>query len=182
MRDYVFMLLILLLPLLPAFILFRFLPGSADVEGPFKGLTIKLGGAFAGYIVAVLLSWQVAKSLLAPTWSDNWTVVAQVKLDGSPTGGPNVSDSLVLVHPPTPDLDSEGRLQMMVAIPRVHSGAIDIPRLIVACEGYETANVPLDPDSMHLGAYGGKDYQVAFNSKKHQIIVRQPIVLVKAAH
>lgn len=180
MRDYMFMLLILLIPLIPAFVLFRFLPESrADVEGPLKGLTIKLGGAFGGYVVGVLLSWQIANFLLAPTWSDNWTVVAKVVFDEPPVGGSHISDSLVLMHPPTPDLDSEGNLQMMVAIPRVHTGAVDIPRLIVACEGYETANVPLDSDSKHLGAYGARDYQVTFDSRKHQIIVRQPIVLAR---
>lgn len=54
--DFEYMLLVLLLPLIPAFVLFRFLPSAANVEGPFKGLTIKLGGAFAGYFVTVLLS------------------------------------------------------------------------------------------------------------------------------
>jgi hypothetical protein len=83
--DYVYMLLILLIPIIPAFILFRFLPSSANVKGPLKGLDIKLGGAFGGYIVAVILSWRVALSLLTPTWSDNWNVVAHVKFAGRST-------------------------------------------------------------------------------------------------
>jgi hypothetical protein len=72
-----------LLPLIPAYILFRFLPGTGKVEspggtegkdkdenkdkvdetnmvkGPLKGLGIKFTGAFAGYLVLFLLSKEV---------------------------------------------------------------------------------------------------------------------------
>ncbi|MFI5102019.1 MAG: hypothetical protein ACHP9V_01470 [Terriglobales bacterium] len=178
--DFGYMLLILLLPLIPSFLLFRFLPGSADVEGPFKGFTIKLGGAFAGYIVTVLLSWQVAESLLAPTWSDNWNVVGQITFDSAPGNHPSPTQALVLVKPPTADIDSSGSLQMMVPIPRVHQGATDIQRLVIAVDGYETVDVPLDPDNKHLGAFGGENYQVTFDKNLHRISIGKPIVLTKA--
>src|SRR5262245_53642346 len=44
-----------LLPLVPAYILFKTLPTDATVEGPWKGLKIKLGGGFGGYFLLVLL-------------------------------------------------------------------------------------------------------------------------------
>ena len=43
-----------LLPLLPAWILFRKLPSTAKVDGPWQGMKVKLGGAFAGYFVVLL--------------------------------------------------------------------------------------------------------------------------------
>ncbi len=47
---------ILLLPVIPAYILYKFLPASdTDVSGPYKGLSIKLKGAFAGYFLLVLV-------------------------------------------------------------------------------------------------------------------------------
>lgn len=47
---------ILLLPIIPAYILYKFLPASdTDVSGPYKGLSIKLKGAFAGYFLLVLV-------------------------------------------------------------------------------------------------------------------------------
>jgi hypothetical protein len=177
--DFQYMLLVLLLPLIPAFVLFRFLPSSANVEGPFKGLTIKLGGAFAGYFVTVLLSWQVAKSLIEPMWSQNWNVVGQIAFDGAPPNHPTPTQAVVLVKPPTAEIEDSGALQMMVPIPMVHDGAIDIQRLVVAVEGYETVNVPLDPDNKHLGAYGGQDYQVTFDEKSHRILIGKPIVLTQ---
>jgi len=46
---------IVLLPIVPAFLLFKFLPSRADASGPLQGLEIKLGGAFAGYFILVVL-------------------------------------------------------------------------------------------------------------------------------
>lgn len=47
---------ILLLPLFPAFIIYKFLPESdTQVEGPYKKLNLKLKGAFAGYFLLVLI-------------------------------------------------------------------------------------------------------------------------------
>lgn len=52
----VYLLAILLLPLIPAFILYKTLPAETNVKGPFKGLTINLSGAFAGYFLLVLIA------------------------------------------------------------------------------------------------------------------------------
>ncbi|MEO6328549.1 MAG: hypothetical protein ABIO55_06445 [Ginsengibacter sp.] len=47
---------ILLLPLIPAFLLYKFLPSKTSVSSPFKGLNLKLTGAFGGYFLLVLTS------------------------------------------------------------------------------------------------------------------------------
>jgi hypothetical protein len=41
---------IVLLPLIPAFLLFKLLPSRAVVKGPLAGLDVSLGGAFGGYV------------------------------------------------------------------------------------------------------------------------------------
>lgn len=47
---------ILILPIIPAYILYKFLPASdTDVSGPYKGLNVKLKGAFAGYFLLVIV-------------------------------------------------------------------------------------------------------------------------------
>lgn len=50
---------ILLVPLIPAYIIYKFLPvgkvEDTDVSGPVKGLNLKLKGAFAGYFLLVLV-------------------------------------------------------------------------------------------------------------------------------
>lgn len=47
---------ILLIPLLPAYIIYSFLPSKTAVTGPFKGLHINLTGAFGGYFLLVIIS------------------------------------------------------------------------------------------------------------------------------
>jgi hypothetical protein len=48
----------IILPILPAFILYKFLPkNKVLVKGPFKGLTVDMAGAFAGYFLLFLTSY-----------------------------------------------------------------------------------------------------------------------------
>jgi len=55
---------VLLLPLVPAFLLYKFLPSKTSVAGPFKGLNLKLTGAFGGYFLLVLTAIGVFFPLL----------------------------------------------------------------------------------------------------------------------
>jgi hypothetical protein len=55
---------VLLLPLIPAFLLYKFLPSRTSVSGPFKGLNLKLTGAFGGYFLLVITSIGVFFPLL----------------------------------------------------------------------------------------------------------------------
>ena len=49
--------LFIIIPVIPAFYLFKLLPSTGSVSGLLKGLQIKLGGAFAGYFALLLLSF-----------------------------------------------------------------------------------------------------------------------------
>ena len=55
---------VLLLPLIPAFLLYKFLPSKTSVSGPFKGLNLKLTGAFGGYFLLVVTAIGVFFPLL----------------------------------------------------------------------------------------------------------------------
>jgi hypothetical protein len=48
---------VLLIPLIPAFLIFKLLPGSSvTASGPLQGLTVNMSGAFAGYVVLLLIA------------------------------------------------------------------------------------------------------------------------------
>src|SRR5271167_2496018 len=48
---------LIIIPLVPAYVLFKALPSSADVSGPLQGLALKLSGAFAGYFALMVLTF-----------------------------------------------------------------------------------------------------------------------------
>lgn len=50
MNELLVLTAIVMLPLIPAFLLFKLLPSRAVVKGPLAGLNVSLGGAFGGYV------------------------------------------------------------------------------------------------------------------------------------
>ena len=68
MADNFYMLLafILLIPIIPAYIIYKFLPeSSTDVSGPYTGLSLKLKGAFAGYFLLVIVGVGLQYALMS---------------------------------------------------------------------------------------------------------------------
>src|SRR5262249_18331 len=47
-----------LLPLVPAYVLFKALRSHARGSGPVKGLTVQLGGPFAAYFIVFFILWK----------------------------------------------------------------------------------------------------------------------------
>ena len=74
-----------LLPLVPAYLLFKALPSTAIVTGPFQGLKLKLGGAFAGYFILAVLVFYSHKIWAPPPQYQVWEVDGTVTdEDGAP--------------------------------------------------------------------------------------------------
>ncbi len=67
----------LILPLIPAFLLYKFLPSKTNVTGPFKGLNLKLTGAFGGYFLLVIVAVAVFFPLLK---NDQMKIIDDQKL------------------------------------------------------------------------------------------------------
>lgn len=60
MAQIVGLCLVLLLPVLPAILIFLVIPGSrAEGQGPFQGLKVKVGGGFGAYLITALLAFWV---------------------------------------------------------------------------------------------------------------------------
>jgi hypothetical protein len=78
-----------LLPLYPALIIFRKFPDKTHVSGPFKGLTLNLTGAFAGYFIlfisCIAFTPFIFKAITQAEKleNDKWTVNAFVQFKKS---------------------------------------------------------------------------------------------------
>ncbi|HEX5654578.1 MAG TPA: hypothetical protein VFX58_15985 [Chitinophagaceae bacterium] len=80
MTEFIYLLAWFILPLIPAFLLFKFLPSVGNLEGPFKGMQLKFGGAFAGYLVLFVVSKGVTESWMkkADTTEEVWTIKGDI--------------------------------------------------------------------------------------------------------
>jgi hypothetical protein len=140
---------ILLLPLVPAFLLFKLLPSTAVVDGPLQGLRIDLSGAFAAYfalVVLVLSTHSVWNPPPVPPASQVWTVSGRVT-DNEGNAIPNLNTGdFALQNPSLVTMDTAGNFKVTVPITFISGGAPAYPSLCVSIPSSYTSNcIPLDP-------------------------------------
>jgi hypothetical protein len=169
-----FMALAVVLPLLPAFILFKFLPSTGDVSGPLKGLNVKFGGAFGAYLVVFL-------ALLAIRPQDlkhyhTWKVVGHIELaqakDEEP---PNIHDVVVRVVPPHLAVMNGGTFAFDIPVLEDDQGNLDFPDLQLDLRSYQGITVPLSKRKDK--PYGSIDVKPAYDEKAKTITIQAPITL-----
>jgi hypothetical protein len=165
--ELVFMTALVILPLIPAVVLFWALPSKGQVSGPFKGLNVKFSGAFAGYMILFGCLLQIR-----PTDFDHshvWQVKGRVafKRPHAETK-PNTNDIRVRVTPPDlvvhGDGSGGGSFRFDVPIPE-KNGEPDFPRLSLDLAGYEPLSVSLAPDQPG----DGSDVEASYDPSKRHI-------------
>jgi hypothetical protein len=166
---------IILLPAIPAFVLFKALPSEADVEGPWKGLKIKLGGAFAGYFAVVVVILSTHNVWDPPTPFQTWQVSGNITdSQGNPIEGPFTSDDILLT-PPSIQPTGGGYFNVTFSTVPGPTGAASFPKLYISYPGYETVPVDLDPaDAKANSQVQGNQVQVnqaQVNQDQHTITV-----------
>lgn len=141
----------LLLPLIPAFVLYRTLPSKATVKGPFKGLTINLSGAFAGYFLLVGMSatmiYQSSKA--PPQVFEVWRVVGSVGYAPTTPQFGNLrraTDGIdVSILPPAFRVGTDGSFSLDVVVrPGYIETARDFPSLVFRRAGFKEVIVDLN--------------------------------------
>jgi hypothetical protein len=133
MQNLLVITVAILLPLIPAYLLFRLLPSEGSVEGPWHGLKIKLGGAFAAYFLLVVTV--LAFSRMLPQY-EVWTVQGEIRLaDGEQFHPQMVSFS---VDPPGSTPKPNGFFSLELLAKPNNAGDPELPWLIVDHPGYKS--------------------------------------------
>jgi len=164
----------ILLPVVPALLLYKLLPSTADVSGPFHGMQIKLSGAFAGYflLVLVILFWPRPKAAY-----EVWTVKGQIQ-DQNGTVLPQDKVNLNIQPRSIDYIQDEGTFEMDILVKRGQSGQAKFPTLLVEwqpAQPFGNAPVHLDPSNQLFG----KKYKLKIDDKLREITITEPIVLEK---
>ncbi len=177
----------ILTPVAPAYAMFKWLPSDASATGPFKGLKWKLGGAFAGYFMIVLISWQFVSKLedealaqqkaLADAaqaqLGEPWTISGQIrKADGSVP-----FEAKFLTQPPIGEIRDNGSFSVEVLLPRRKPGDEHPPDLLIKCDGFDTVGISLPWDEESKLNLPPAKYAATRNPEKRTIKVAPAIVM-----
>jgi hypothetical protein len=158
---------LVLLPMIPAFLLFKLLPSRAVVRGPLAGLNVALGGAFAGYVaLTVFVATFYAQSLKPPTNTYRiWTVRGQLQFP--PGERPQIGWDL---GPPLLTLDKGNGFYLAIPL----ADGAEMPDLVLEAPGYAPKSIRLKKE---IGL--GVDYGPGIDEKQARISLGKPIVFEK---
>jgi hypothetical protein len=141
---------VILLPVIPAYFLFKALPASADVSGPFQGLQFKLGGAFAGYFllfVFIIFKLSVIMPPPPPPSAQVWEVSGHVT-DANGDRILRLDPTDVTVSPPYVVWDNDGGFTIRVTTNSTPVGGTEYPKLNVGHSNFQPVTIPLDPQKL----------------------------------
>jgi hypothetical protein len=145
----VFFVATFLVPLVPAYIIYRVLPPSTvEVKGPFQGVEVKAAGSFAGYFVLLLASILVLKFVATPSPPQHevWSVKGKISVGGSKNLKIE-SKTIIEPAPRNEEIDSAGNFIIpVVARPGHVKGERKFPKLTFAYPNHEIFTLILNEE------------------------------------
>ena len=195
LSDLTYLVVVVLVPVIPAFLLYKYLPeGKTTVGGPFRGLDIKLSGAFAGYFLVLLMATSMLVFLIkqrpAPPVPQRQYEVYTVrgKIDLQKTGDQpprfdyrQLSFSLV---PSQQQVFSDGTFTVEIPVKRNQTGQLDFPTLTVEYADPGNSSKPYEAGTIHLAQdypYE-QDFKVIHDPDTRTIDVKPDIPLARRSY
>ena len=179
---------ILLVPIIPAAILFAFLPkgrSTGSVHGKLEGFHFKFGGAFAGYIFVLVFA---TRFLLPGVWdfvasNQTWDVIGYIDKN-DPKFNPKMVH--LIVDPPGAPVDLSGKFIISFKPPTGKLEDLPCIQVEVPAEdgyGHVTANLLRQGDAIPVGQSAfqalTKTIPVVIDFKRRRIYLTAPISLDK---
>jgi hypothetical protein len=168
----------ILIPIIPAYLLYRLLPARASVGGPFKGLNIQLSGAFAGYFLLVLVVFGFVYTRPTPKVNPADVYKYEVyRVSGRVNTGKTKDSQLLTLSlaPPERTVKPNGSFEFEIPVKPGQSGEATFPSLIVEHPDYETETI----DLTELNSSPEAKYHLDIDKAARSIKIREPIVLIK---
>jgi hypothetical protein len=177
MSDLVFITFTILLPITPAYILYKALPARTTVTGPFKGLNIQLSGAFGGYFLLVLTIFGFIITRPQPTDAryEVWEVKGKINWDqgGAPIDPQRMQLSLV---PANQKMLGDGYFIIQVAPEVIGPSRLKFPTLVIEHPDFQTVSIDLNDTQAR---FGQQVKNVSMDNGAKEIAVKDTIDLKK---
>jgi hypothetical protein len=172
-----------LLPLIPAYILYKMLPAKANVRGPFKGLNIQLTGAFGGYFLLVLVVFAFVYSRpprpvvvncppADPYKYEVYKVEGRINVEQQK----DIGSITLSLQPPERSVLPNGAFEFDIPVKPGQTGEATFPSLVIGHPEYETETLDLRENPP---ATFGQQYQIAYDKAARKIVVKDPVILKK---
>lgn len=142
MIDLIYLSCTILLPVIPAYLLFQALDSAGDVAGPLFGMKVRLGGAFAGYFSVLILIF-VMYHVWHPPYHV-WRVHGQVT-DEKGTPIKTLHETDISLMPPCFHTYKDGGFDIALA-----TTSKDYPTLEVGHEAFDSVTIVIDPNSKNV--------------------------------
>lgn len=169
--------IVTLLPLVPAYVLFATLKSRADVTGPFSGLKIQLGGAFAAYFIVLLVLSHGVGEAMEQFHYHSWNVKGKVKFET--TGrAPDYAQITTYMRPPDLPVRKDGTFEFEVPVRELSNGELVWPQLSMEVEGFEPGFIHLYEPSRQP-KYGAELIPESYD-RVHRVIELQEAVLMRS--
>lgn len=165
-----------LLPLIPAYILYKTLPARTSVEGPFKGLNIKLSGAFGGYFLLVLVVFGfIFSSPRKPVVQEVFKPYEIYKVEGliDIPDKKQLGELSLSVQPSGLSMLPNGRFIFEIPVRQGQTGKEEFPSLVIDHPEYETETVEFRDDYP-----SERNYSVEYD-KNNKVIRLKGVIRLK---
>jgi hypothetical protein len=163
---------LVIIPIVPAYVLFKALPSKADMKGPLQGLGLKLSGGFAGYFALLLLTFTQlprVRQFVSPETHEVWTVEGNLQ---DPRGnGVLVGPCEVHFMPDPYGSFPSGWFKTTFVTSLSEGATADFPHLSIAHSGFPPLDIPLDPKALEE-----HNLEQTLDLPAHTIVLK-PIVL-----
>lgn len=161
-----------ILPLLPAFLLFKFLSSGGNAEGTLFGIKLSLSGAVAAYFVVFLVIWNGRP--MDDAHYHTWKVVGSIDTKPSQSEAePNLNDVVVRIVPPRLDIMNQGAFEWEIPVVEDAAGRLHFPMLQLDLVGYRGLTLPLEPNRQ----YGAVTAVITHDYEGRVMHFASPIVL-----
>lgn len=176
-EPLVWLALEILLPVVPAFLLFSALPSTGEATGTFQGMHLKFGGAFAGYFGLLVLLFSFGPKP-PPQWQ-SWTLQGVVGFE-TPAAAPPPSSIRLYLEPPPIEIHQDGTFQADIVIKPGPTGVLEFPSLHASgpslmpgqSQMFGSRTIPLDGQKSAIG----ETHRVNVDYNRRKITV-DPIIL-----